>query len=285
MPVPLPDRWLDLDTVLAELLAQKRISPACARGAWPLAADEPSHPLERIARRGLADPQRPGHTLDLDTLGEWLARQAEQTYVRIDPLALQAASLSGLMSAAFARRHEILAIAVDASTVTIASAQPYVQGWASDLGQILQRKVQRVLASPVQIRELGQAVFRLARSVSGASQQSVPGADGASLEQLLDLGTASGSADANDAHIVSIVDWLLQYAFEQRASDIHLEPRREQGRLRLRIDGVLHDAYPFPPAVTLAITSRLKTLGRMNVAEKRRPRTAGSRPAPSAATR
>ena len=270
MPTALPDRWLELDTVLAELLAQQRISPACAR-AWALAADEPSHPLERIARRGLADQQRPGHNLDLDTLGEWLACQVGQPYVRIDPLALQAASLSGLMSAAFAHRHEILAIAVDSTSVTVASAQPYVQGWACDLGQILQRKVRRVLASPVQIRELGQAVFRLAHSVSGASQQNAPGTDSTSLEQLLDLGAGGGSADANDAHIVSIVDWLLQYAFDQRASDIHIEPRRDQGHLRLRIDGLLHPAYHFPPAVTLAVVSRLKSLGRMNVAEKRRP--------------
>ncbi|WEJ21483.1 GspE/PulE family protein [Pseudomonas sp. SD17-1] len=270
MPATPPDRWLDLDTLLAELLAQQRISPACAR-PWPQAANEPTHPLERIARRGLNDLQRPGHTLDLDALGEWLGRQAGQRHVRIDPLALQAASLGGLMSAAFARRHQILAIAVDAHTVTVASAQPYVRSWERDLGQVLQRRVQRVLASPVQIRELSQAVFRLAHSVSGASQQAVPGPEGASLEALLDLGNSAGDVDANETHIVGIVDWLLQYAFEQRASDIHIEPRRDQGHLRLRIDGLLHPAYQFPPAVTLAVVSRLKSLGRMNVAEKRRP--------------
>ncbi|PPS62992.1 GspE/PulE family protein [Pseudomonas sp. BRM28] len=270
MPATPPDRWLDLDTLLAELLAQQRISPACAR-PWPQAANEPTHPLERIARRGLNDLQRPGHTLDLDALGEWLGRQAGQRHVRIDPLALQAASLGGLMSAAFARRHQILAIAVDAHTVTVASAQPYVRSWERDLGQVLQRRVQRVLASPVQIRELSQAVFRLAHSVSGASQQAVPGPEGASLEALLDLGNSAGDVDANETHIVGIVDWLLQYAFEQRASDIHIEPRRDHGHLRLRIDGLLHPAYQFPPAVTLAVVSRLKSLGRMNVAEKRRP--------------
>ncbi|OOW02023.1 type II secretion system protein E [Pseudomonas sp. MF6396] len=270
MPATPPDRWLDLDTLLAELLAQQRIRPACAH-PWPQAANEPTHPLERIARRGLNDLQRPGHTLDLDALGEWLGRQAGQRHVRIDPLALQAASLGGLMSAAFARRHQILAIAVDAHTVTVASAQPYVRSWERDLGQVLQRRVQRVLASPVQIRELSQAVFRLAHSVSGASQQAVPGPEGASLEALLDLGNSAGDVDANETHIVGIVDWLLQYAFEQRASDIHIEPRRDQGHLRLRIDGLLHPAYQFPPAVTLAVVSRLKSLGRMNVAEKRRP--------------
>ena len=270
MPAAPPDRWLDLDTLLGALCAQQRIRPADAH-AWPLGTDEPPHPLERIARRRLDDLQRPGQPLDLDTLSEWLAQQAGQPYVRLDPLALQAASLTGLMSAAFARRHELLVIAVDAASVTVASAQPYVRAWEADLGQSLQRTVQRVLASPVQIRELGLQLFRLAHSVSGASQLSAPGAHHANLEQLLEMGAAGAATDANDAHIVSIVDWLLQYAFDQRASDIHLEPRRTQGQLRLRIDGVLHLAYQFPPAVTLAVVSRLKSLGRMNVAEKRRP--------------
>jgi general secretion pathway protein E len=81
----------------------------------------------------------------------------------------------------------------------------------------------------------------------------------------------AASPDANDQHIVAIVDWILQYAFEQRASDIHLEPRRETGKMRFRIDGVLHDVYELPAMVMVAVTARLKILGRLNVAEKRKP--------------
>ena len=77
--------------------------------------------------------------------------------------------------------------------------------------------------------------------------------------------------DANDQHIVNIVDWLLQYAFEQRASDIHIEPRRDVGNVRFRIDGVLHSVYELPQQVSAAVSSRIKILGRMDVAEKRRP--------------
>ncbi len=71
--------------------------------------------------------------------------------------------------------------------------------------------------------------------------------------------------------MVNIVDWLLQYAFDQRASDIHIEPRRDKGLIRFRIDGILHHVYELPKAVNAAVTSRLKILGRMDVAEKRRP--------------
>ncbi|MEE8079166.1 MAG: GspE/PulE family protein, partial [Pseudomonadales bacterium] len=92
----------------------------------------------------------------------------------------------------------------------------------------------------------------------------------ANFEQMLELGSLK-SPEANDAHIVNIVDWLLQYAFDQRASDIHIEPRRDKGLIRFRIDGVLHHVYELPAAVNTAVTSRLKILGRMDVAEKRRP--------------
>jgi general secretion pathway protein E len=92
-----------------------------------------------------------------------------------------------------------------------------------------------------------------------------------SFEQLVELGRTNKQFDANDQHIVNIVDWLLQYAFEQRASDIHIEPRRDVGKVRFRIDGVLHSVYELPQQVCAAVTSRIKILGRMDVAEKRRP--------------
>ncbi|MDU9391128.1 GspE/PulE family protein [Pseudomonas sp. zfem002] len=261
------DRRLDLLQLLDALVAQHRIAPDARQRCT--ADAEGTHPLETIARQHLEDLRQPGQVFDLDRLCQWLAEQAEQPFLRLDPLQIDLAGTSGLISAAFARRHGILAVAQSADSVTVASAEPWVRSWEADLSQALKRKVIRVVASPLRIRQVSQDFFRLARSVNGASQQEVPTAPGGNLEQLLDLG--DGKHDADDAHIVSIVDWLLQYAFEQRASDIHLEPRRDQGHLRLRIDGVLHGVYAFPAAVALAITSRLKNLGRMNVAERRRP--------------
>ncbi|OAI94975.1 GspE/PulE family protein [Pseudomonas putida] len=261
------DRRLELFPLLDSLVAQRRIS---SESRQRFSHEPPGeHPLESIARERLDDLHRPGHSLDLDSLCQWLAQQAGQPFLRLDPLGIDLPGMTGLMSAAFARRHGILAVAQSVDSVTVASAEPWVCSWEADLARALKRRVVRVVASPLRIRQISQDFFRLARSVSGASQlEAAPPVSG-NLEQLLELG--DGEPEADDAHIVSIVDWLLQYAFEQRASDIHLEPRRDQGRLRLRIDGVLHDAYPFPPTVTLAITSRLKNLGRMNVAEKRRP--------------
>lgn len=255
-----PDNTLDPYRLIDALHAEQRLDADQARVLRQRAAAHPElHPLELLAGQGM----------DLDSLCQWLAGKVGQPYQRIDPLHVDVAEVTGLMSAAFAQRHGILALGMDAQGVTVASAQPCVRDWEDDLAQSLGRPVRRVLANPVQIRQLSQAFFRLAHSVNGARHEQAPGLG--ELEQLLELGRGQSSASADDAHIVHIVDWVLQYAFEQRASDIHLEPRREQGHLRFRIDGLLHPVYAFPASVTLALVSRLKHLGRMNVAEKRRP--------------
>jgi general secretion pathway protein E len=268
------DRWLDLNDLLRDLVAQGFIDQSSAEDALTQrrgAANLQLHPLEFIATQQLDDLKRPGRKLDLETLTAWLAGQSGQPYLRIDPLKIQVASVTPLMSYAFAQRHKILAVAVDRDSVTIASAQPYVRGWEADLTHVLKLPIRRVVANPVDIQRLAVEFYRLAKSVSGAAATDQKISGMGNFEQLLKLGASDQEPDANDAHIVNIVDWLFQYAFQQRASDIHIEPRREQGTVRFRIDGVLHNVYQFPAQVTMAIVSRLKSLGRMNVAEKRKP--------------
>ena len=267
------DCKLELGTLLRDLQAQGRISQESAdqvMAARQHEIGEPRHPLESIAEQHLPDLRHPGRQLDLDSLTAWLAQEAGQPYLRLDPLQIDVAAITPLMSRAFAQRHRILAVAVDTRSVTVASAEPYVNGWETDLAHALKRSVRRVLASPAQIRHLTQEFYRLARSVNGASNEH-RGSGPGNFEQLLKPRSGDQAPDADDAHIVNIVDWLLQYAFAQRASDIHIEPRREQGNLRLRIDGLLHTVYAFELHVALAIVSRLKSLGRMNVAERRKP--------------
>src|SRR5690554_2677901 len=269
------DRLLDLNGVLAELVKQGRIDQNTAEHCLVArrgdAATVHMHPLEYIASQQLDDQVRPGRKLDLETLTVWLAEWAEQPYLRIDPLKIDVASITPLMSYAFAQRHKIIAVAANSESVTIASAQPFIRSWEDNLAHVLRRPIKRVVANPADIQRFTTEFYRLARSVSGAAtgDQFVSGVG--NFEQLLNLGSSDQEPDANDAHIVNIVDWLFQYAFQQRASDIHIEPRREQGSVRFRIDGVLHTVYQFPAQVTMAVVSRLKSLGRMNVAEKRKP--------------
>jgi general secretion pathway protein E len=177
-----------------------------------------------------------------------------------------------VVSHAYAQRHRILPVAAAPGEVTFATAEPFDMSWAKDLAQMLRRDVHRVVASPIDINRYLAEFYGVQRSIRLATD--AKGSDSSStllnFEQLLELGKA-GEVGADDRHVVHIVDWLLQYAFEQRASDIHLEPRRDAGLMRFRIDGVMHKVFELPPAVMTAVTSRIKILSRMDVAEKRRP--------------
>ncbi|MFC3607670.1 GspE/PulE family protein [Stutzerimonas tarimensis] len=268
------DRSLELADLLRALVADGRIDQETAEHCHAVrrsAVHNQQHPLEFLAGQQLEDRHHPGRKLDLETLSRWLAEFAGQPYLRIDPLKIDVAAVTPLMSFAFAQRHRILAVAATPDAVTIASAQPFVNSWEANLTHVLKRPIKRVIANPVDIQRFTVEFYRLARSVRGASASGEKISGVGNFEQLTSLGASDQEPDANDAHIVNIVDWLFQYAYQQRASDIHIEPRREAGTVRFRIDGVLHNVYQFPPQVTMAVISRLKTLGRMNVAEKRKP--------------
>jgi general secretion pathway protein E len=268
------DHQLDLGEILLELVSQSRITQETAEHVLAIrrsAVNNQQHPLEFLAAQKLEDLTRGGRKFDLETLTQWLADYADQPYLRIDPLKIDVAAVTPLMSHAFAQRHKILAVAIDSTSVTIATAQPFVSSWESNLLHVLKRPIKRVLVSPVDLQRFTNEFYRLARSVSGANAGEPRTAGLSSFEQMLKIGSNDKEPDADDTHIINIVDWIFQYAYQQRASDIHIEPRREQGTVRFRIDGVLHNVYQFPPQVTMAIVSRLKSLGRMNVAEKRKP--------------
>lgn len=229
------------------------------------------HPLVFLAEQKLSDLANLGLLLDMPALLGFLSEETGQSVADIDPLKIDVAAVAEVMSQAFAQRHQILAVAVDKESVTIASADPWITRWETDLEHVVRRPIKRVLADPRDIARHTKEFYTMARSVQGARSRSSDGQGKVvNLEAMLELGS-KGEPDANDQHVVSVVDWLLQYAFEQRASDIHIEPRRDVGNVRLRIDGVLHKVYELPAAVAAAVTSRFKILARLDVAEKRRP--------------
>ncbi|MDM3872298.1 ATPase, T2SS/T4P/T4SS family [Porticoccus sp. W117] len=272
--VTVQDRRLELRPLLAELQGQGLLSQECVNlvsGSTRSREEALQHPLIYIAKQQLEGcGDMSGRVLDLDRLTHWLAEQTGMPVVHIDPLKIQVSAVTEVMSFAFAKRHGILCVDVLGDELVIATEEPYASSWVEGLEQVTRKTVRRVLANPADIHKYRMEFYTLARSISGADKQ--PGASSVvtNVEQLMELGKAA-SPDAQDQHIVAIVDWLLQYAFEQRASDIHIEPRREKGKIRFRIDGVLHLVYEMPLQIMIAMTSRLKVLGRMNVAEKRKP--------------
>ena len=226
------------------------------------------HPLERLAAVGVT--RTDGTLLDIQALTQWLAARCGLDYLRIDPLKVDVARLSEVMSAAYAERHQVLPVAVGPTAVVVATAEPFVTDWVVEVERQSRRQVRLALASPGDIRRYTGEFYALVKSVRAAHKGDGQNAM-ASFEQLVELGRSNRPLDANDQGVVQVVDWLWQYAFDQRASDIHLEPRREQGVIRLRIDGVLHPVYQVPMGVMNAMTARIKLLGRMDVVERRRP--------------
>jgi len=254
--------WLNQDGVISPEEA-RRVIARCSQ------AESAQHPLVRLAAVAMARASD-GKPLDIESLTEWLAGRCGLEYLRIDPLKVDVAKVADTMSSAYAERHRVLPVQVTPTEVVVATAEPFVTDWLDEVQRQSRRTVRRVLASPQELHRFTAEFFALAKSVR-AAQRAGGSAGAASFEQLVELGKSNKQLDANDQGVVQVVDWLWTYAFDQRASDIHLEPRREQGVIRFRIDGVLHPVYQMPMGVLNAMIARIKLLGRMDVVEKRRP--------------
>ena len=230
------------------------------------------HTLTAIAQAKLLSAITPHHLLTLDWLTEWTAGKVNLPFYRIDPLKIDFTKVSDVMSSTYATRFNILPVETTATAVIIATTDPYHTEWLDEIARISRKEVKLVFANPLEISQYTSQFFSLAKSIKDAKRASSK--DAAlrnNFEQLVELGKANKQLDANDQHIINIVDWLWQFAFDQRASDIHLEPKREIATIRFRIDGVLHQVYQVPASVMIAMTARIKLLGRMDVIEKRRP--------------
>ena len=271
-------RPLDMQQIFTWLMADGIVGKDAAKAAYGQAqalhrnASIAMHPLTAVAQCKLQSVKAPHKLLTLDWLSEWLAGKAQLPFFRIDPLKIDFTRVADVMSATYAARFNILPVEMTPTEVVIATAEPFVTDWEAEISKITRRDVKRVVANPLDIAQYTAQFFTLAKSIKGANKAN--GQDLSlrnNLEQLVELGRSDKQLDANDQHIINIVDWLWQYAFEQRASDIHLEPKRELGVIRFRIDGVLHQVYQVPATVMIAMTARIKLLGRMDVIEKRRP--------------
>jgi len=229
------------------------------------------HPLVVVGEQKWKSLKPPHKAITVEGLSAWLAEHAGLDYYHIDPLKLDFGSAAKIISQGYAERLKIMPISVKNGEATIATTEPFSTDWIADLERVLKMKIKLVMANPLEISRYLPEIYSLANSMNAADLAKAGQIVGVqNFEQLIELGKDK-NLDANEQHVVNIVDWLFKYAFEQRASDIHLEPRRNMGMMRFRIDGVLHQVYQLPPNIMNAITSRIKLLGRMDMVEKRRP--------------
>ena len=267
------DRHLTIKELVSDLIEDGRVDKAIADDFLiPVRGSGLEiHPMVIISQQEWSDQISPKKKLTLERLTEWLANRSSMTYCRIDPLKVDVTSVTSVMSSAYATRHKILPIEVNEDTVTIATSEPFVRSWEKELQHASSLKIKRVIANPVDLSRFLREFYSVSQSIRTATSENTDDIPGVTnFEQLIELGN-SGRLDTNDQSVVHIVDWLLQFAFDQRASDIHLEPRREMSNIRFRIDGMMHTVYEMPTAVLTVVIARVKVLGRMDVVEKRRP--------------
>lgn len=229
------------------------------------------HPFVYIVERNWKN-QKTGTPITMDTLMQWLSKKSGNPLYKLDPLQIDVNAITRVMTYSYARNFNILAVEVSPTLITIATSDPWHTSWVNEIARINQKKIKLVLLDPLQITRYINEFYHVANSVisAGLDKSRQHNIKPQNFEQLLELGN-KGELDSNDHHVISIVDWLLKYAFSQRASDIHFEPRRDQGYIRFRIDGKLQQVYNIPAMVMMAVSSRIKILARMNVAEKRLP--------------
>lgn len=228
-------------------------------------------PAEIIASMGIVPESDPdAAALDEDRIVRALADHAGVPYVKIDPLKLDAQLITSTLSLPFARRTSVLPLSRSDDELTVAVVDPFDVALFDELTRLTGAKLRICLTARSDIQKYITEVYGFKRSVARAAREMTGGIDLGNLEQLVRLGNVD-ELEANDRHVVSAVEYVLHYAFDQRASDIHIEPKRDHSRIRMRIDGVLHDVYRIPKAVHPAIVTRLKMLARLDLAERRRP--------------
>ena len=227
-------------------------------------------PAELIDTAKIPHPQAPGRTVDEDVIAQLLSQATGTPYKKIDPLELDMNLVTKSLSRGFARRHVILPLKKTGNVLTVAICDPYDTRGIEEFSRATGTEVQLVVSSKKDIVNITSSVYGFRSAINAAANDAAGGVNLQNLEQLVRV-RASEEIDPGDQKIVAAVEYLLNQAFDQRASDIHIEPKREQSKLRLRIDGVLHDLGDVPAQVHPAVVARVKILARMDIAEKRRP--------------
>jgi len=229
-------------------------------------------PAELVAAARFPHPDAKQGKIDENAVAKVLAAASGMPYLKIDPIAVDNDLVAKTLSRPFAHRHVVIPIARERDAIAIAVTDPFDTALRDSLEQLIQAPLRYVVAAKCDVIAIIDRVYGFRSKVTQASAQLGRGATGGALVQLVELrSNAELAATSNDEHVVAAVDYLLNYAFEQRASDLHLEPRAKDAVIRFRIDGILHDIETLPLPVHGAVVSRIKVLAGMNIAERRRP--------------
>jgi len=227
--------------------------------------------IEVILHLKLNRLDQPEKIIDEDLIYRSLATSWNLPYKKIDPLKLELNLVTGTISKSFALRHLLLPLELEAGKLVVATPNPFNHEAIMDVERVSKLRVTPIVSSRTDIAKLIREFFGFQYSISAAEDLFAnKGVDLGNLEQFVSL-SATDELPSTDQHIVNAVNHLFSYAFDQKASDIHIEPKRELCLVRMRIDGALHTVYKLPKKLHNAVVSRIKTLSALDMAEKRRP--------------
>ncbi len=211
----------------------------------------------------------PDEVIDEDLIFKALAASWNLPYKKIDPLQLELNLVTGTISRSFALRHLLLPLQMAAGKLVVATPNPFNYEAIADVERVASLRVTPIVSSRTDVARLIREFFGFHHSISAAEDLfAKKGVDIGNLERFVSL---SEDLPSTDQHIVNAVNHLFSYAFDQKASDIHIEPKREVCLVRMRIDGALHTVYKLPKKLHNAVVSRIKNLSALDMAEKRRP--------------
>ncbi|MBW2523484.1 MAG: type II/IV secretion system protein [Deltaproteobacteria bacterium] len=211
-----------------------------------------------------------GQPLHEDVVTEVYAKRAGLPYVKLDPLKLDPQFTTSVISKAFARQHALLALREEEGELVLATCNPFATWAFESVERVARKRLRLVVASQSDIQRIITEFYGFRKSVARAEKKLSAGIDLGNLEQFVRM-KSEREIESSDEHVVHAVEYLLTYAFQQRASDIHIEPKRDQSHVRFRIDGALHHIDRLPRIVHAAVVNRVKTLSRLDIGEKRRP--------------
>jgi general secretion pathway protein E len=233
--------------------------------------EEDASAFKALVQMNLVDASGTGTRIDDLLLARLIAEEAQMPFFKIDPLKLNVELIEAKISRPFARKHKMVPVSVRDGKLIVAVVNPYDIHSIEEYRLIAGQEIELVVSAESDVMQVINEYYGFRASVTKAERDLSKGAiDLSNLEQYVKL-KSGAEIETSDQHIINAVDYLLQHAYDSRASDIHVEPKREFAQIRFRIDGVLHEIQRVPKLVNLAVTSRLKTMCRMDIAEKRRP--------------
>ena len=209
--------------------------------------------------------------LDEEQIVTAVAKHLKVPFRKIDPLQLDLDVVTKTIPRLFALKHLVLPLAITNGKLEVVMYDPTDADVLKDLRRVTTLEVTPAMGTKADILKIIGEFFGFKSSIVAAETQlAQPSVDLGNLEQYTRLESIT-EIQSTDTHIKNAVEYLFHYAFDQRASDIHIEPKRDNLLIRFRIDGVLHTIHKLPKVVHPAIISRIKTLSRLDIAEKRRP--------------